>query len=215
VKIANNFGRKDLARLGRNVIGPLVPAMVLVSCSFADEPADPFDTPIRKVSVDAGRWPENADSGIRQTLTCYYYPQVMVKEYDVGGSGAVGLSMLRREGDAPSCEPSRQSGERVIDLSEWEGYLKGVKDTLVFFDPPDDFHGHSAFAIFDSVSGEKIFEDTAYGESVPSVSYLTSRPQVIATDGEYSLKYMRVADADSTCMRKGAPAGKGSGLRSA
>ena len=155
--------------------------------------------------MDAGPWPESEPSShARKTLTCYYYPRVMIKEYDIGGSGAVGLSMLSVSGEPPACKPSRQSGERVIDVSEWEGYLEGVKDALVFFGPPDDFNGHSPFAVFHSVSGKKLFEDSAYGGTVPSSSYRASRLQILSMPDAYVLRYLRVADADCNLHSEGA-----------
>lgn len=201
-----------MARFARNALCPLVAMMVVVSFSHADEEsassatnaADPFDAPLKKITVDAGRWPEyEPSSDLRRTLTCYYYPQVVIKEYDIGGSGAVGLSMLRsRNGEPPECKPGRQRGERVIDSSEWYGYFKGVKDALVFFDPPDDFNGDSPFAVFDSVSGKKIFDDSAYGEPVPE-GYRTSRLQIVSTKDGYTLKYLRVSYADCNLRSEG------------
>lgn len=196
-------------KFARNVICPLAAAISVVSMSFAGDFANSFDVPIKTVSVDLGPSPEYEDPDIRSTLTCYYYPQLMIKQYDEGGSGAVGLSMLRRRGKLPECEPTRHRGERIIHGSEWSGYLKGVKGTLVFFDPADDFNGHSPFAVFDSVSGRKLFQDSAYGEYVSSLDYRTSRVQVISTEHGYLLKYTSVADADcdlhfegSTCWER-------------
>lgn len=54
----------------------------------------------------------------------------MIKEHDIGGSGAVGLSMLHHEGEPPPCKPAPQPGERVIDSSEWYGYFKADGYTL-------------------------------------------------------------------------------------
>jgi hypothetical protein len=202
-----------MARSVRNVICSLVAAMAVVSFARADEKstsssganaADPFDAPLRKIAVDAGPWPAyEPSSNLRRTLTCYYYAQVVIKEYDIGGSGAVGLSMLRSQnGESPECKPSRQRGERVIDSSEWYGYFKGVKDSLVFFDPPDDFNGDSSFAVFDSVSGKKIFDDSAYGEPVPE-GYRTSRLRITSTEDGYVLKYLRVSYADCNLHAEG------------
>lgn len=191
-------GARDIHALGiagcsSGVVMSLAAALCAVSFSCTgprgqpsnSQSDDSFDAPIKTITVDGGPWAAD----IRQTLTCYYYSHVMIKEYDIGGSGAVGLSMLSSGAEQPACKPSRQPGERVIGPAEWEGYLKGVKETLVFFGPPDNFNGHSPFAVFDSVSGQKIFEDSEYGD-------VSSRLRVIATDDGYLLKYMRVADAD-------------------
>jgi hypothetical protein len=154
--------------------------------------AGSFDTPIKKVTVDLGPSPQFNDHDIRSTLTCYYYPHLMVKEYAQGGSGAEWLSMLHSRGKLPECKLSHERGERVIDESEWIGYLKGVKDALVFFDANDDFDGDFPFAIYDSITGKKLFEDSAYGENVASGS--SSRVRVFSTKPGYLLKYLRVSD---------------------
>ena len=169
-------------------------ATIAGSFSFADETADSFDPPIKQTSVDLGPSPQYEDPKIRSVLTCYYYAHVMIKEYDEGGPSA-GLSMLHIRGNLPECRPERQRGERIIDSSEWIGILKGVKDTLVFFDPGEDFNGDSPFAVFDSVSGSKIFQDSAYGEYVSSQDYRTGRVRVITSQGGYVLKYLRVREA--------------------
>lgn len=194
VRIVSNI-RPTGVRSARKVICPLAAGIFVVSLSFADKPADSFDTPIKTVRIELGPSPHFQDQDIRSTLSCYYYPHLMIKEYSERGSGAAWLSMLRHRGQLPECELSRQRGERIIDESEWQGYFKGVKDTLVFFDPHDNFNGHSPFAVFDSVSGKKIFEDAGYGEPVSSPDYM-SRVRVISTEDGYLLKYMRVADAD-------------------
>jgi hypothetical protein len=153
------------------------------------------------VSVELGPSPFFEDPDIRNILNCYYYPQLMIKEFSERGFGADRLSMLRYRGQLPECELSLQRGERVIDGSEWQGWFKGVKDSLVFFDPPDDFNGHSPFAVFDSVSGEKIFTDSAYGEYAPSTDNRTNRVRVTSTDDGYLLQYMRVTDAEAMKCR--------------
>jgi hypothetical protein len=205
MKFASDIRRSEAARSAHKVVCWLATGIFLVSCSFADEPTDSFDTPIKTVRVELGPSPFFEDPDIRNTLSCYYYPHLVIKEYSERGFGAAWLSMLRHRGNPPACEPTRQRGERLIDESEWQGWFKGVRDTLVFFDPPDDFNGHSPFAVFDSVSGKKIFEDSAYGEHVSSPDYLTSRVRVIATADGYLLRYMRVADADCDLHLEGSP----------
>jgi hypothetical protein len=179
----------------------LAAAALVNSVSFAGDPADPFDVPIKQVAVDYNPFPQFEDVDVRGEVRCYYYPHLMIKEYDQGGSGAA-LSILHSRGNVLECKSTHQRGERVIDGSEWSGYLKGVKDTLVFFDPPDDFNGDSAFAVYDSVSGKQVFVDSAYGELTPE-GYRTGRLQLIATEHGYLLKYLHVAYADCDLHAEG------------
>jgi hypothetical protein len=182
-----------VSKFARKFSFALAAAVFVVSVSSADDPAD-FDVPIKQVTVGYNPFPQFKEVDVRGEVRCYYYPHLMIKEYDSGGSGG-GLSILHSRGELPECKSTHQRGERVIDGSEWSGYLKGVKDTLVFFDPPDDFNGDSPFAVYDSVSGKQIFADSAYGEPTPE-GYRTGRLQVIATEHGYLLKYLRVAYAD-------------------
>lgn len=63
------------------------------------------------------------------------------------------LSMLRTSGQQPACKLSAEPGERAI---KERGFLKGVKDNLVFFDADDAFNGALEFAVYDSVTGKHI-----------------------------------------------------------
>ena len=174
---------------------PLAAMTLVASCSIGEEAGDSFDPPVRIESVDLGPSPYFDDPAIRSELRCYYYSQVMIKELNSAGPAADRLSMLDTRQGSPDCEPSHELEERVIESSEWQGWFKGVKDALVFFDAPDVFNRHSPFAVFDSTISEKIFEDIAYGEETSSSDYRTSRLQVIPADGGYLLRYMRVVDA--------------------
>jgi hypothetical protein len=85
----------------------------------------------------------------------------MVKEYDEGQKGAAWLAIVPTgKGEAPlSCTRSHVPDEMVIG---WWGYFKGAKTNLAFFNAPDGQDGGMPFAVFDSRTGKKIFEDVAY-----------------------------------------------------
>jgi hypothetical protein len=151
------------------------------------KPAGPFDTPIKKVTVDFGPSTEPEKTHV---LDCYYYPHLLVKEYALYGIGTDWLSMLRSRDTLPACKRSHEPGERIIKYPEWDGFFKGVKDHLVFFDDANPFNGGYAFVIYDSVTGRKLFEDSAYYEND------SSRLRVFSTKAGYVLRYLRVANVD-------------------
>ena len=192
---------KIASDISRTVTGALAIGVAVVSFVSADELTDSFDMPVKTVNVELGPSPSFEDANVRSLLRCHYYLHLMVKEYSEGGPSADLLSMLRRWGELPRCELSRQRGEKVVD--EWHGFFKGVKDSLVFFDAGQAFNGDSPFAVFDSVSGKKIFQSSAYAEYEPSLGYDTSRIRVIAAEGNYLLTYTSVAYADCNLHSEG------------
>ena len=159
-----------------------------------------FDTPIRKETVDLGPSPYYPDgiAGRPTALSCYYFPDLMVKEHFQGGNGAEWLSILRNPEETPECKSSHEPGERVIEYPEWEGYFMGVKGDLVFFDGSDSVNGGFPFAVFDSMDGTKIFEDSAYFDRASS-----SFVEVVSTGAGYLLKYLRVVTTDCNLNSEG------------
>ena len=97
----------------------------------------------------------------------------------------------------PTCARSHVSGETVIG-EEWCGYFKGVKENLVFFDACDGMNGGLPFVVYDSKTGKKVFQDSAYDSSMwtkkvedsPFNRLRISRVQ----DRPLLLKYLRVVD---------------------
>lgn len=178
--------------------------------------ASSFDAPLKKEVMDFGPSPYrlNPQSAPHIKLSCFYFPTFMVKEYDEGQKGAEWLAIVptRKGGAAPSCTRSHAPDEMVI---EWWGYFEGVKVNLVFFSAADGLDGGMPFAVFDSTSGKKIFEDVAYDSGFvlrqldvsPFDRLRVSRGQ----DGSVLLKYLRVKAYDcdlhlpaerSTCWEK-------------
>ncbi len=123
---------------------------------------------MKKKVVELGPSPSPASSqheGIK--LSCYYFPKFMVKEYDAGEVGAEWLSIAPvGQGAPPKCTRSHLDGERLVNPDEWSGYFKGVRGNLVFFNAPDGVNGGLPFAVFDATTVKKLFEDTAYDESM-------------------------------------------------
>jgi len=133
---------------------------------------DWFDVPLSKKTGDFGpsfskpsetspAWQWNAYRRARNTLTCYWFPTVMVKEYDTSQKGAEWISFIRIAANAhPECTQSHVTGENVFDKGRgWTGYFAGVKEDFVFLRDADGLDGGIQFAVYDSRSGMKVFED--------------------------------------------------------
>ena len=152
-----------------------------------------FDAPIRKETVDLGASPyfPDGEDAHPTALSCFYFPDFMVKEHDLGGRGAEWLSMLPNSEETPQCRSSHEPGERVIEYPEWEGYFMGVKGNLAFFLGSDTVNGGLPFAVYDASSGERVFEDSAYDVRASFSNHV----EVLSTSAGYLLRYLRVVDA--------------------
>jgi hypothetical protein len=158
-----------------------------------------MDRPLKKQVVDSGPSPYYPGGRVRIKLTCYFYAKVMVKQYDAGQKGAEWLAIVPvKEGMPPKCSETHAPEERVIDGGEWGGYFKGVKGRFVFFDASDGMDLGIPFAVYDSITGKKILEDSAYDSRIENRKVeqsLFNRMRVsTAADGTVILKYLRVAD---------------------
>jgi len=174
---------------------------------------DWFDVPLNKKTVDFGPsfdkpsdtgpgWQWNAYRRARNTLTCYWYPTVMVKQYDTNQKGAEWLSFIRIAANThPECTLTHVLGEKVFDKgSEWTGYFAGVKEDFVFFDDDDGYDGGMRFVVYDSRTGTKIFEDAEclrgwYAKNPPFAPFNRMRISKVQ-GGPVTLKYLRVEQAD-------------------
>jgi hypothetical protein len=155
--------------------------------------------PLKKKVVDFG--PSPYVRGYRVKLSCYFYRTLVVMEHDEGQKGAEWLAIVPiQNGAAPKCIQPVGQGEKIIEAGEWSGYFKGVKENLVFFDAADGADGGIPFAVYDSGTGKKIFEDSAYEVKWAKKKVVDApfnRLQVKKTsDGRLSLKYVRVVEAD-------------------
>ena len=177
-------------------------AVVLLALSGTalpfDSATDSFDQPLKKQVLDFG--PSPYVSGYRMTLSCYFYPSFVVKQYDEGEKGAEWLAIAPLEKGAESCSKSHAANEKVIDPvgpTGWSGYFKGVKGNLVFFDADDGTDGGLPFAIYDARTGKKIFEDSAYDSSMWNKKAADSpfnKLRVSGRDEQVHLRYLRVAE---------------------
>jgi hypothetical protein len=152
--------------------------------------AGTFDKPASKRVVDLGPSRSNppgrnAKDQTRAKVTCYYFSGFMVKEVDMGEKGAERLAIVPiRKNEMRTCSRLRDPGEREINSDDWSGYFMGVKGRLVFFSADDGWNGGTGFAIFDSRTAKKIFDDVALGNLEFSD----------AAGSATSLRYTRVVD---------------------
>jgi hypothetical protein len=188
----------------------------LVSTSAQDTSRakpDWFDVPLSKKIVDFGPsfdkpsdtspgWQWNAYRRARNTLTCYWFPTVMVKEYDISQKGAAWISFIPITAKAhPECNQSHAHGEQVFDEGgEWTGYFAGVKDDFVFLGAADGSDGGIQFAVYDSRTGKKVFEDAEclrgwYAKNPPYAPFDRMRISKVQ-GGPVTLKYLRVERAN-------------------
>lgn len=165
------------------------------------ESAESFDTPLKKSVVDFGPAPDSLDRGFRVKLSCYFYEGFMVKEYDEGQKGAEWLAIAPFEQNAaPQCTQSHTRNETVIKYPEWSGYFKGTRANWVFFNAADGENGGLQFVVYDARKGKKVFEDSAYdstmwSEKVEDSPFNRLRIEK-SQDGQLSLKYLRVVEAE-------------------
>jgi len=151
-----------------------------------------FDKPLKKTVVDFGPSPFRTSQHVRNKLTCYYYPAFTVKEYDQGEKGAEWLSIVPSAQAA--CVRMHEEHEKVT--TEWSGYFRGVKGTVVFFYASDGEEGGMPFAAFDSGTGRKLFEDSSLLDYYQKTLHLKSVFRVTSeADQNPRLTYLRVARA--------------------
>jgi hypothetical protein len=178
------------------------------------QPTASFDAPLKKKVVDFGPSPYYPSGArrIRVKLSCFFYPAIIVKEYDEGQKGAEWLAIAPiKEGIIPSCVRSHSTGERVIEGAEWSGYFSGVKGNLAFFDADDGTNGGIPFVVYDSITGKKVFEDSAYnslmwkmGVKIEDSAFNTLRVSNDQVRG-VSLKYLRVVEAGCDLNKEKTP----------
>lgn len=194
MKIANSTSR--FLNLPGNI--PLVGTLAVLFLALVVPPfasaalTDSFDAPLKKKVVDYEPSPYYERSRVRVKLSCYFYSTFMVKEYDLGQQGAEWLAIIPTEKEMASpCNRSHTRGERVIEGTEWSGYFEGAKGHLAFFRGDDGYNGGLPFAIYDSRTGTKVFEDSIILDSHFNQWRFNS-----TQGGQFSLNYLRVVQAE-------------------
>src|SRR6185437_3341624 len=107
-----------------------------------------FDKPVRKQRVNLRRTPDQTTD--RARVTCYFFPNFMVEEVDMGEVGAERLGIVPVTPQSTGkCVRARGKEEIVIPAEQWSGYFMGVKNGYVFFSGEDGWNGAIAFATND------------------------------------------------------------------
>lgn len=182
-------------------------ALVLTAAAAAQG----FD-PYKKQVVDYGVPKDFPGNLHHDQLTCFYYRGLMVKQLtNDWNKGALFLSFLRFDQARPACVKEHSADEKVLGSQDWVGYFRGVvKGDLVFFDADDGQDGGMPFAVYDSKTQEKVFQDNAYyaGMWNPKLRPQPSRFNDIRVrtthDGNVVLTYLRVLPTECDIPDKGA-----------
>jgi hypothetical protein len=160
-------------------------------------PAESFDKPLRKTVVNLGRSPYlMPNNPARIQLSCFYYPDLMVKELNNPGLKGVRWVTITTviDGDAPACRLAHASTERFMAKEWWS--FEGVKGSLLFLEAADgDDNGGMPFRILDMKTGKKIFEDSTGG--IGHLEFMHS------SDGSMSLRYLRRVGGDCSIPKDG------------
>src|SRR5262249_41560843 len=183
--------------------------IVMVIVLTAAATAQGFD-PYKKQVVDYGVEQDFPGNPHHDQLTCFYYHGLVVKQLANDWiKGAIFLSFLRFDQAQPTCVKEHSPDEKVLD--GWSGYFRGlVKGDLVFFDADDGEDGGMPFAVYDSKTQKKIFEDsTAYfwmwnPKLRPRRSPFDDIRVRTTPDGNIVLTYLRVLRTECDIPNKGA-----------
>jgi hypothetical protein len=134
----------------------------VVSVAWAGVSSPLFDKPLREIHTPLPSDPYNPQ--FKPMLSCFYYPNFMVKQIDLGEKGAEQLSILpywMKDNKEPPCLRANAKDEMVTDRKICDCYFEGVKNDFVFFRSVNDSEGGLGFAVFNSVNASSIFIDAA------------------------------------------------------
>ena len=164
--------------------------------SFAAH-AESFEKPLKTTVLDLGRsqYLRRNDSQ-RVKLTCYYYPNFMIKQVnDPGYKGAFLIAIVpEHPGYLAPCTHRPSAGQRVFP-DRGDSYFEGVKRNLVFL-VAEGGDGASLFAVYDCTTREKIFGDLSLGYDHP-ISFVEISGEQIA------LRYLRVIPGSCSVPKDG------------
>ncbi|HKB98009.1 MAG TPA: hypothetical protein VKD23_04400 [Terriglobales bacterium] len=185
--------------------------IVVVAVLTAAAAAQGFD-PYKKQVVDYGVPKDFPGNPHHDQLMCFYYRSLMVKQLtNEWNKGALFLSFLRFDQTRPPCVEEHSPAEKVLGYPEWGGYFRGlVKGDLVFFDAEDGQDGGMPFAVYDSKTQKKIFEDNAYyvwmwnQKLRPRPSPFNDIRVRTTHGGNVVLTYLRVVRTECDIPNKGA-----------
>jgi hypothetical protein len=175
----------------------------VIACVSTSLIAQTFDKPLRKVVRDLGPSRHYLPAeGVRSVLSCFYYGNLLVKEYVDDQMGATWIAVVpHSRTQAPPCVSKHGRDERVISPKEWFGSFIGVAGNWVFLDADENVNGLN-FGVYDLQSAKVVFSDIAYDHRDTE----SSRPDLkVAQLGLKSpvLRYSRVIVADCALAKEG------------
>jgi hypothetical protein len=141
--------------------------LLTAPCTRAARASSGFDKPL---NVHVVALPTDKDNPqAKPKRSCFYYPDRMVKEVDLGEPGAERLSFtpVGSESQQPKCVADNRR-EIAIKSDDWSGYFDGMKGDFAFFDADDGHEGGMPFAVF-SPAAKKLFEDIRQGDDFKSI----------------------------------------------
>ncbi|HYA41036.1 MAG TPA: hypothetical protein VEF34_07015 [Syntrophobacteraceae bacterium] len=152
----------------------------------------PYDKPVGVKHVNLK--PDPLNPQVKRNVSCFTYPEFVVKQVDYGEVGAERLSILPASpGAAPPCRQAKERNEYVIPGNSWSGYFDGVKSNYAFFKAADGVNGGLGFMVLLISERKKLFEDTAE----KGIQFLEIK------DGILRLRYQRVFSASCSVVTGG------------
>ncbi|MGC9967632.1 MAG: hypothetical protein ABSE08_19730 [Syntrophobacteraceae bacterium] len=140
-----------------------------------------YDQPLEIRHV--GLKPDPLNPQAKRDVSCFTYPNFVVKQVDFGEVDADRLSIIpAASGKTTPCRQAKERNEYVIPSESWSGHFGGVKSDYAFFDASDGTNGGLGFMVFRVSDRKKLFEDSAE-KGFESIEI---------KDGTLKLRYQRV-----------------------
>lgn len=186
----------------RTVLASVIIAAA-IACVSTSLIAQTFDKPLRKVVRDLGPSPHYLPAqGVRSVLSCFYYGNLLVKEYVDDQMGATWIAVVpHNRTQSPPCVSKHGSDERVISPKEWFGRFIGVAGNWVFLEADENVNGLN-FGVYDVQSAKVIFADVAYDHRETDSIIRPNLKVVQLGLKNTALRYTRVVVADCALAKE-------------
>ena len=124
---------------------------ICLSLTVSANPKEDFDPVISKKIIPA--------SESESSTQCFYFQNFMIKQYDSGGKGTDGLSIIHFSSPQPSCTKEKLPNE--IEIKNWTGYFDGVRNGFLFSSGEDGWNGSIPFLVAKLSDGKVVLESAA------------------------------------------------------
>jgi len=160
----------------------------------------PFDSPLKIQHVSLKPDPLNPQA--KRDVSCFIYPQFVVKQVDFGEEGAERLSTIPAvPGKTPPCRLTKEQNEYdIVEEDSWCGYFDGVKLGYAFFSACDGSNGGLGFMVLRVSDKKKLLEDSARFEKDVKQPFYTLEIK----EGTLKLRYQRVFASKCSVVTGGA-----------